>query len=702
VLLARIERKIKASPLARRTWESSIGQRVVATARAPFIWRGLAKAILAVRRAGLDHQAWSARAGRALLRAGDSNAAADAFAAALAGKSGDGGWRATVDLATRRELDRSDPAVLYGLGESLRRLGQLGRATTLIEAACAQEPQNSRWLGNLALAAEGAGNLPCAAHALERLSHASEVPGPKTQWRLARIYAQTGQWKRAEQILAKNVDRHPLHAGSHKDLSAAIEAASTWGGSFDATLPDRTNGQFVFGESPTRSSVDARRRAIELRPAQPAWRGSLASAQAVAGHFDEAISTYEALLTDVEASDAHWALSGRQKWQFGLELARHRSGDRLVHDPLFECTLEPTGERAAGARPVAGLFNVRLADNGLVVEGMLGQAVTDRVDIFVDGRLLRSLTPSAGYLPHFTLTIKRATVARFPTSGTFEARTGDAEPLFAPGGASHIEFSIPHGDGTLLDILDHGGTLEKKGEIKPSIDDANLRHDCDLKIYLQAKEFFDTQLGRPLFLLYGTLLGCHRDGDFIPGDDDFDVGYVSDQTTPQAVKDEAQDIIVTLVRAGFTVSFNRRGRLFRIHLDGRGGSDRHLDVQFVWFQNGNAWAHNQACLPASRDDFLPPAEGSLRGSPVWLPNRPEVFLSANYGPGWNEPDPGFRYYPSDVDPAVKRNLAKSLMTAGEYKKLAKRVEDETVGIPDAGRLVSLGSQSLYPLDEFIA
>ena len=248
----------------------------------------------------------------------------------------------------------------------------------------------------------------------------------------------------------------------------------------------------------------------------------------------------------------------------------------------------------------------------------------------------------------------------------------------------------------MREIIGAGGKLDKKGVISPSLAQTQLRQERYLAIYERVRDFFEQELGRPLFLMYGTLLGYYRDGEFIPGDDDFDVGYVSDKTNPAAVKEEAKDLIVALVRAGFTVSFNRRGRLFRVQLDGDDADDCHIDVHHIWFQDGNLWAHNHLCMPASRDDFLPVVDGTLRGVRVSAPRVPEVFLRGNYGPGWRVPDPGFRYYPSQVDPSVRRNLNRALLTAGEYKELARRVEHVTAGSAGAGRLVSIGSQDLYP------
>ena len=125
---------------------------------------------------------------------------------------------------------------------------------------------------------------------------------------------------------------------------------------------------------------------------------------------------------------------------------------------------------------------------------------------------------------------------------------------------------MPHGDGRLFSLIEAGGTLSKKGEIDLSPAETKRREDRQLEIYSRVRAFFEETLGRPLLLLYGTLLGFQREGDIIVGDDDFDVGYVSDKTDPVAVKEETKEIIVELVRAGFTVSLNRRGRMFRVQL----------------------------------------------------------------------------------------------------------------------------------------
>ena len=46
-----------------------------------------------------------------------------------------------------------------------------------------------------------------------------------------------------------------------------------------------------------------------------------------------------------------------------------------------------------------------------------------------------------------------------------------------------------------------------------------------LKVLFEIKKILD-RLNIPFFLQYGTCLGIYRDGDFLPGDDDIDIGVI--------------------------------------------------------------------------------------------------------------------------------------------------------------------------------
>jgi hypothetical protein len=241
--------------------------------------------------------------------------------------------------------------------------------------------------------------------------------------------------------------------------------------------------------------------------------------------------------------------------------------------------------------------------------------------------------------------------------------------------------------------------VNKKGMIAATREEVSERQLAYLDTYSAVKEFFETEFDQPPFLLYGTLLGYYRDGKLLPNDDDFDSGYISRGSDPVAVKEETKDIIVRLVQAGFIVSFNRRGRLLRLQTaDSPPGI--HIDIRPLWFQDGRAWVHNYASVPCERADFEPFERGELRGTEVLVPRNAEIFLRAHYGPGWKVPDPGFRYYASEVDPAVMRNLTKALMTPEEARELRNRIR--AVAADAVHRYTPLGLVDLYPLDRSVA
>lgn len=261
-----------------------------------------------------------------------------------------------------------------------------------------------------------------------------------------------------------------------------------------------------------------------------------------------------------------------------------------------------------------------------------------------------------------------------------------------------MRIRVPHGDGQLIDWLRSGGRVDKKGFLASTPEEVAARQQQYLEVYDKARVFFERELGKPLFLMYGTLLGQHRDGDLIPGDDDFDAGYMSDANDPIAVKEEAKRIVLRLVEAGFTVTFNRQGRLFRLKC-GASGDDVHLDVRPLWYQRGRIWAHKQAAVRCTVADFLPVQRATLRGYEVNVPNNPEAFLAAYYGPDWRVPDPTYTNS-ARVPIGVRRNLAKACITPKEYRQMLEELAASDKAANSSGRLISLGLHDLYPLEEY--
>jgi tetratricopeptide (TPR) repeat protein len=673
--------------------DGGLSPKSLKASRSVLMWRTAALVCRAVEATGADSRRWAGRAAYALRRAGHHEASAASYARAITGESG-GQWSERIErIATAQAV--ATPGLHHGLGVCLKHLGDLESAAAVIRVACELSPKKDEWHETLAELEGRLGNRRGATWALLRRGMVRRDGDPEYLVSLAAAYDSVGRWADAQEVLLDNVRQHPTHSSSHKLLAAQAASLATWGGTFTGTEARRAQPLFTFGVSPALEPADALEQAVSLQPENTRWRAELAYLRAASGKAAEAIKHYETALQELEESGDRWALGVKQRWQFHLEWCYQQLGEARVDDPLFACELNLGPGTVLGIHAPPGLFNARIDYLGIRISGLVTSDTCNHVTVYLNGTPVRAVNVSRSeIIPRFTITLKRKTVSQLPRYAALEVRTPDGRSLYGPGGCLRIDLSIPHGDEGLLQTLADGAKLDKKGKIAPSFAEvARLQGEC-LEVYSRLREFFRDQLGRDVFLMYGTLLGYYRDGGFIPGDDDFDAGYVSDETSPASVKREAQELIVELIRAGFTVSFNWRGRLFRVHLQQTAAS-AHVDLRPLWFQGGKVWAHNHLSVKSTRAEFLPTVEGKLHDVLVLLPQDTKAFLRKQYGPGWRVPDPGFIYHPSDVAPKVRRNLNRALITAQEYKELARRVDIEAGRSATAGRLISLGSQDLY-------
>lgn len=440
-------------------------------------------------------------------------------------------------------------------------------------------------------------------------------------------------------------------------------------------------------------------RAVELEPDRLAWWGPLLDLREATGDLEGAIAAGDHLLAGADQSSSAWINRARHRWQFQTERLRDRVGRGRVHDPLFTAEVVPV--EAVGAAPFGGVAHVRFTHQGLNVAGVVPSGTSDVVEVLVDGEVVRTANLGTGdAIRAFALLLRRATLPHLPPTSRVEVRTTDGAPLWVDGRYVSVEARVPGGAGTLADLRADGIGIDKKGMIGRRPDELRALQDAYLQLYALARDAFE-RLGHPLFAFYGTLLGIHRDGDLIPGDDDFDVAYVSEADTPEGVRAEAVRLIEALVGAGFTVSVNRRGRLFRLHREGHGDASLHLDVHPMWFVDGYLYVPNHVRLRATADDFLPLRPVTLRDTAVLLPADPEVFLAGHYGSGWRSPDPGYVDDPTGAAAEVVALLDRALLPPDEQRELADRLATRRADDPSLGRFVPIGSQSLYPLDELI-
>ncbi len=394
------------------------------------------------------------------------------------------------------------------------------------------------------------------------------------------------------------------------------------------------------------------------------------------------------------AAPARWLHAA----QFFLERAKGELGEPSAKDPLFGCSASPEGD-SSGLRP-AGYYQVEFVFSGLQVIGALAPGAARSVDLLLDGKKIRDVNVVAGRLrSSFSFKITRRSLKLFPRDCSLSVRADTGELLLPLAGGSAARLRLPMGAEGASPLVTGERRMDKKGVPVPTPQELEAERAAYLSIYAEARDFFLERFGKQLYLIYGTLLGQYRDGGFIPGDDDFDSAFMADSTDPELVKAEVLGMVLDLVEAGFSVSFNRRGRLFRLHGRGAGTKGAHIDVHSFWVQDGKVYAHNDFCAAEARGCYVPASEGILAGTRVFVPAEPEVFLADHYGPGWKVPDPGFVNYYETKDPAALAILSRALLSPAEYREALGALEARRASHPLAGEFVSIGARDLYPLTD---
>ncbi len=377
-----------------------------------------------------------------------------------------------------------------------------------------------------------------------------------------------------------------------------------------------------------------------------------------------------------------WKLIKKRTLHFEINKTLCRQGK--PHEPNDLYLVEYEAGKALADKPQsAGFFTLDVLENGLVIRGTCRNSSIDSVSVFINGSLLRKI--SLRDEKDFSAKILSPILRLFTTSVELELKSGDGQ-IFTYQSSCCAVLRIPFGNGKLTSVLQEGFSLSKKGNMSVSLETVTERQNKYLELYTMVKEVFDRDIGTPLFLTYGTLLGFTRAGDFIPNDDDFDAGYVSLKKSPLEVKFETLNIIETLITQGFSVSVNPIGRLFKITKN----TGVHLDLMPVWFEGEWNVAYRGNCVKVSPDDFLPAQKGLLRGVEVWSPRTPEKFLAGYYGENWRVPDPG---YVSDFRQTGKnfvKNYSTYLLTPKEYFIFKNKINLKKQTNPGMGDFFATG------------
>jgi hypothetical protein len=382
------------------------------------------------------------------------------------------------------------------------------------------------------------------------------------------------------------------------------------------------------------------------------------------------------------AADAWWCHRAAHEWGFRLGYVAERLAPSESSAPRLRRTVRPV----AGEPPErpAGFFDAVMFRHGLQLSGFLLPGKHRVVDLYLDDQLLKQVQVQSGtWRPELRYDLTHGLLNDFPERSRLTVRA-DGQALVTVDGAEALEIQVPGGTGKVGAKLASGLSPTKKGGWPRTGKSHADRQERYLRVYERAKQLLDEQ-GRQLFLCYGTLLGCHREGRFIPGDDDFDVSYVSHAANPEKFRRECQQVALELLRHGLDVNLSINGRLFKVGLDGVW-----IDVTPLWFYRDRAWAFDGHDLTVEQVDPVRTTE--FLGRQVYVPRDPEAFLADTYGPDWRTPQPEFRYYRSKAD---NRVLSQMWAKPSEVRTFARLAEAERSQHPAAGTFVGVGHPG-YP------
>ncbi|GAA4908246.1 tetratricopeptide repeat protein [Stackebrandtia albiflava] len=535
-------------------------------------------------------------------------------------------------------------------------------------AALELDPGRVEALAPMGRAYLAMGQPDTAVEMLKRgLSYIPSEPGLRRE--LANAYQQTGNWGKALSVYRRLLDTNKSTAARRQHLAAAAERRYLCpfelhdGKVVKVSAKDAKEG-YQIATTQLREVVKAPK-----SPTKSPFQ--LARLYESAGDHAQAAEYYTQALRRLDGIDAPWVHNTRLAWRFRLDHVKELMEPTVGADLWLHRRIFPG--QPADLDGIAGFFEAEFSNNGLALSGFVLPGTTHDIDIMLNSRRIASISPAENeWLPKFQLTILHRVVDDFPSRAVLSLSVQD-RPLVTTGSICNVDVSVPGGSGRLNGLLDEGNKINKKGRFSPpGGEQADERH---LDAYVEVRKLCAEQLGIDLFLCYGTLLGCYRNGDFIPGDDDLDVGYVSRAEDPAGMKREAEELMLALARHGYDTRVAIDGRPFHLRV-----GDVRLDINPMWFYEGRAWSFRSHQL--TREQFAPVQSANLLGREVYIPRDTEAFLADNYGPDWQTPQPGFRYY---RDPAELAVLRLARLNPSEVEKMTARAEQIRRENPAAGR-----------------
>lgn len=403
--------------------------------------------------------------------------------------------------------------------------------------------------------------------------------------------------------------------------------------------------------------------------------------------FDYAVRYFETLKKKINIRDNAKGYQMLHQIDFFLTKIHFIQGQKDVSDPLIRCTLNIWKSVGFYPKYHIGYYAATINRNSIKIEGIILSDESKSLTVNIDDYPIKHINLSkTGKKRTFFFSMKRNTVCLMPKECLLTVMDDKGRNVSASKIGSGVKLFVPHGRGKLLQVLNAGLKINKKGYIMQSKSQTEDIQQRSIELYKKARDHFFKRQKQPLFILYGTLLGVYREGDLIKTDDDFDVGFISKGHTPQDMKRHSIQIIIDLIEAGFTISFNAKGRLFRIYEKSPTVNQIHLDVHPIWFQKDKVWFHPHFTMDGDVGDFVPGKKRKLRDTYVYIPNNSEKFLKRNYGPDWQTPDPTFSYHKSDISPSVLKAFSDAFITPHEFLELQEHIQNMSTDNKFAGQL----------------
>jgi tetratricopeptide (TPR) repeat protein len=603
------------------------------------------------------------RLGRVREHRHDFEAAAAAYTASIAI-----GGKHIADYHNRRAIARGEMGEWAGVVDDLR-------------SALEHRPDNTRLLAALAKAELEVNDLAGAIEAFEGLLEAGDA-GDEARTCLAKAYADTGRWGGAVALYRGLVASNPKDSDLNNAYTSVVESA--YRVPFDIAADGAVRPTPDEDRAARGTEALEQIRAVVDSSHQRVWATfRLAALQEALGAAEDARVSYREAIRRAEIANQSWVHQSIESWTFREQYLAHREGETVDGaDERFDRTVEPAGARQI-PEDAPGFVEAHLSNHGVSFSGFIRHGLGNELTVCLDGEPIQAITADPGdWMPKFRSVITHRVVAYFPPGSRLSVRAGD-RPLIAGDGSTEFALAVPDGDGSLAKRLAGGHSINKKGRLsKPP--KANPKRERDLVAgYVKLKEYLESALGVKAFLCYGTLLGCYRDGGIIPGDDDFDVSFLTGAEDPKAMKREGIEVVKALLRGGFQVRVTVDGRLMHVKVD-----NVSLDVNPVWFYQGKAWAFTSHRL--GREAFEPVVETELLGHKVYIPERAEDFLVENYGPQWGTPRSDFKYFRPKSEMNVLRQAQLNPTEVQELLDYSERLREED---PAAGKFHGYGDPS---------